>query len=118
MASLSTAASRVCLRSTALARPAVRALSCTASRNDSDAASYSSPFQKVSGASKGNRIPDFGKYISDNSEGRNKLFGYFMVGTMGALTAAGAKSTVQGALGSPNCAMHDLFPSLGFFLVA
>jgi hypothetical protein len=27
------------------------------------------------------------------------VFQYFMVGTMGALTAAGAKATVQGMLG-------------------
>lgn len=93
MASLSTA-SRLCLRSAARpAVPAVRALSTTAMRPDSAASSYTSPFK--GSESKGNKIPDFGKYMS-NSGDKNKLFSYFMVGTMGALTAAGAKSTVQG----------------------
>lgn len=100
MASLASA-SRLCLRSAA-ARPAatpsaVRAISTTATRSDSSAASssYQSPF-KVGASSKGNSIPDFGKYMSKKGEGSNKLFSYFMVGTMGALSAAGAKSTVQG----------------------
>jgi hypothetical protein len=48
------------------------------------------------GSDKGSSIPDFGKYMSKKGEGNNKLFSYFMVGTMGALSAAGAKSTVQG----------------------
>ncbi|TQW00811.1 hypothetical protein V2A60_001851 [Cordyceps javanica] len=93
MAALSTA-SRLCLRSAAkpAAMPAVRALSSTAVRADGAAASYSSPFK---GTSKGSEIPDFGKYMSAKPEGNNKLFSYFMVGAMGALTAAGAKSTVQ-----------------------
>lgn len=92
MASLSTA-SRLCLRSAAQPTAvAARALSTTAMRPDA-AASYSSPFK---GQSKASQIPDFGKYMSKKPEGNNKLFSYFMVGTMGALTAAGAKSTVQG----------------------
>ncbi|OAA60808.1 ubiquinol-cytochrome c reductase iron-sulfur subunit [Cordyceps fumosorosea ARSEF 2679] len=92
MAALSNA-SRVCLRSAATpAMPAaVRALSSTAVRADG-AASYSSPFK---GQSKASQIPDFGKYMSAKPEGNNKLFSYFMVGAIGALTAAGAKSTVQ-----------------------
>lgn len=93
MASLSTA-SRLCLRAAAKpAMPAVRALSTTAMRPDAAASSYSSPFK---GETKGSQIPDFGKYMSQKPEGNNKLFSYFMVGAMGALTAAGAKSTVQG----------------------
>ena len=90
MASLSTA-SRVCLRSAAKPTvPAVRALSSTAMRPDS--ATYSSPFK---GYSKASNIPNFGKYMSGSPETNNKTFSYFMVGTMGAITAAGAKSTVQ-----------------------
>lgn len=89
MASLTTA-SRVCLRSAAKpAVPAVRALSSTATRNE---ATYSSPFK---GYTKASNIPNFGKYISSGNENVNKTFSYFMVGTMGAITAAGAKSTVQ-----------------------
>lgn len=98
MASLAHA-SRACLRSAAKA-PAVRAaaLSTTTVRPAEGGASapwtsYHSPFK---GASKGAQIPDFGKYVSKSGEGPNKLVQYFMVGAMGALTAAGAKSTVQG----------------------
>ncbi|KAM5375270.1 hypothetical protein ACJZ2D_006099 [Fusarium nematophilum] len=94
MATLATA-SRVCLRAAARpAVPAVRALSTTAVRPDSAAASaaYSSPFK---GETKGSKIPDFGKYVSNNGEGKNKLISYFMVGALGAVSAAGAKSTVQ-----------------------
>ena len=40
-------------------------------------------------------IPSFKKYRSGN-ETSNKVFQYFMVGTMGALSALGAKATVQG----------------------
>lgn len=94
MASLSTA-SRLCLRSAAKpAVPAVRALSSTAIRSDSASGTYTSPFK---GAEAGNKIPSFGKYVSKDKPATNKLFSYFMVGTMGALTAAGAKSTVSGA---------------------
>ncbi|KXH49970.1 cytochrome b-c1 complex subunit Rieske [Colletotrichum nymphaeae SA-01] len=86
--------SRTCLRQIARTSPstAARALSTSATRNDSTATSYSSPFK---GAQKGSSIPDFSKYMSKGSAGTNQLFGYFMVGTMGAITAAGAKSTVQ-----------------------
>lgn len=94
MATLATA-SRLCLRSAAKpAVPAVRALSTTAMRPDSATASgYSSPFR---GETKGSKIPDFGAYVSKNGENRNKLYSYFMVGALGAVSAAGAKSTVQG----------------------
>ncbi|KAG6013038.1 hypothetical protein E4U54_007165 [Claviceps lovelessii] len=96
MASL-TSASRLCLRSAAAAAkpvaPAVRAISSTAVRSDSAASSYQSPFKM--GSDKGSSIPDFSKYMNNKGEGKNKVFSYFMVGTMGALSAAGAKSTVQ-----------------------
>ena len=41
-------------------------------------------------------VPDFGKYKSGRDEITNRVFHYFMVGTFGALTAMGAKATVQG----------------------
>ncbi|CAH0048568.1 unnamed protein product [Clonostachys solani] len=94
-----TNATRVCLRSAAASKAtAVRAaaLSTTAAaRGDSATAytQYSSPFKQ--GGSKGSKIPDFGKYVSKNAGDSNKLVSYFMVGAMGAITAAGAKSTVQ-----------------------
>jgi len=92
MASLATAATRQVLRSTC-SKTAVRAISSTAvARADAAGASYSSPFKGTE--QKGSKIPDFSKYMS-GGEGGNKTFQYFMVGTMGAITAAGAKSTVQ-----------------------
>ncbi|KAH7134375.1 Rieske [2Fe-2S] iron-sulfur domain-containing protein [Dactylonectria macrodidyma] len=93
MATLSTA-SRMCLRSAAKpVVPAVRALSTSAMRPGSATASaYSSPFK---GEQKGNQIPNFGGYVSKNGENKNKLYSYFMVGALGAVSAAGAKSTVQ-----------------------
>ncbi|GAB0139031.1 hypothetical protein EsDP_00007248 [Epichloe bromicola] len=93
MASL-TSTYRLCLRSAAKpVVPAVRAISSTAVRSDSAASSYQSPFKM--GSDKGSSIPDFSKYMNNKGEDKNKVFSYFMVGTMGALSAAGAKSTVQ-----------------------
>ena len=62
-------------------------------QRDAASGSYTSPFK---GESKGSKIPDFSKYTG-GTPNTNLLFQYFMVGTMGAITAAGAKSTVQGA---------------------
>ncbi|ROT42993.1 cytochrome b-c1 complex subunit Rieske [Sodiomyces alkalinus F11] len=86
-------ASRTCVRqlSRSGAPASARALSTTVARPDSTA-SYSSPFK---GAQKGNEIPDFSKYVSKTSGSKNQLYSYFMVGALGAITAAGAKSTVQ-----------------------
>ena len=42
------------------------------------------------------KIPSFGRYMSKKGETSNRTFQYFMVGTMGALAAMGAKATVQG----------------------
>lgn len=74
---------------------AVRALSASATVRDAVPGSYSSPFK---GETKASRIPDWSKYMAKGSVNTNTLVSYFMVGTMGAITAAGAKSTVQGAL--------------------
>ena len=52
-----------------------------------------SPFR---GESRSTKVPDFSKYTGGSFDS-NLLFQYFMVGTMGAITAAGAKSTVHGA---------------------
>lgn len=71
----------------------VRAISTTTQLRDAPASSYSSPFK---GTQKGNDIPNWGNYMSADSASTNKMFQYFMVGTLGAITAAGAKSTVQG----------------------
>ncbi|KAF1816907.1 ubiquinol-cytochrome c reductase-like protein iron-sulfur subunit [Eremomyces bilateralis CBS 781.70] len=74
---------------------------CTAlqKRNVSQASgtsSFDSPFRGVGNQhDHTTKIPDFSKYRSKSSEGGNKVFSYFMVGSMGALTAMGAKSTVN-----------------------
>ncbi|KHJ30940.1 putative ubiquinol-cytochrome c reductase iron-sulfur subunit [Erysiphe necator] len=68
----------------------IRALSTSSLRQD--ATVYESPFKTNS---KTTRIPDFSKYKSSSGPNSNLVFQYFMVGTMGALTAAGAKATVQ-----------------------
>lgn len=44
--------------------------------------------------------PDFSSYLNKRSEDKNKAFTYFMVGSMGLLSAAGAKSTVETFLSS------------------
>jgi len=48
------------------------------------------------GGDAASKIPDFSHYRSKQGSNSNLVFQYFMVGTMGALTAAGAKATVQG----------------------
>jgi len=42
------------------------------------------------------KIPDFSHYKSSRSESENRTFSYVMAGSFGALTAMGAKATVQG----------------------
>lgn len=83
----------------------VRALSTTPALRDGDAttgtynpSAYHSPFK---GETRGTKIPNWGSYMSKGSTGTNNLMSYFMVGTMGAITAAGAKSTVQGEFPLP-----------------
>lgn len=76
---------------------AVRALSTSAAKRDAPTSSFDSPFRGM-GNDAGSKIPDFSNYRSKSGTNSNLLFQYFMVGTMGALTAAGAKATVQGTL--------------------
>lgn len=67
---------------------------CISTSDTKNAASYESPFKGADTS----RIPDFGHYRSKSGSRNNLVFQYFMVGSMGALTAAGAKATVQGTL--------------------
>jgi ubiquinol-cytochrome c reductase iron-sulfur subunit len=93
--SLARGASRTCCRVSSVS--GTRALSTSPQLNDAPTTvhgTYTSPFK---GETKGSKIPDFGHYYAKSSSRTNGLFSYFMVGTMGAVTAAGAKSTVQGA---------------------
>ncbi|KAL8902543.1 MAG: hypothetical protein Q9207_004619 [Kuettlingeria erythrocarpa] len=55
---------------------------------------YESPFRDEEHVPS-TKIPSFAAYMSKKPEVSNKVFQYFMVGTMGLLTAAGAKATVQ-----------------------
>jgi hypothetical protein len=72
----------------------IRALSISSKKSDTTS-SFDSPFRGM-GNDKASKIPDFGKYKSKSGTDTNLVFQYFMVGAMGALTAAGAKATVQG----------------------
>jgi ubiquinol-cytochrome c reductase iron-sulfur subunit len=90
-----TSTARACVRAASQASSVpMRALSTsTALCAASSSSSYSSPFN---GHSKGTQIPDFSKYKVGSNEESKKLFSYFTVGALGAVSAAGAKSTVQG----------------------
>lgn len=58
---------------------------------------FDSPYHRSGGTTRRTTdIPDFSKYKSNRDEITNRVFQYFMVGTFGALTAMGAKATVQG----------------------
>lgn len=78
--------------------PAARAVvgSCQQQRRVSDGAkaSFDSPFGSKGYAST-MKVPDFSKYSSNSSPRSNQMFSYFMAGTMGLVTAVGAKATVQ-----------------------
>ncbi|KAJ4289461.1 ubiquinol--cytochrome-c reductase catalytic subunit rip1 [Collariella sp. IMI 366227] len=89
MAPLSTM-SRTLARSAARLPTAVRAVSTTPALRDASS-SYESPFKGEPKTS----VPDFSKYMSKGKGSSNALISYFMVGTLGAISAAGAKSTVQ-----------------------
>jgi hypothetical protein len=69
----------------------------TAQRRHRSQATFDSPFKTIEHDT--TKIPDFGHYMSKRGEASNKVFQYFMAGTMGALAAAGAKATVQGSFG-------------------
>ncbi|KAG9234632.1 putative cytochrome b-c1 complex subunit Rieske, mitochondrial [Amylocarpus encephaloides] len=71
----------------------IRALSTSSKRSDATS-SFDSPFRGM-GNDKASNIPDFSNYRSKQGTKSNLVFQYFMVGTMGALTAAGAKATVN-----------------------
>jgi ubiquinol-cytochrome c reductase iron-sulfur subunit len=80
--------SRALVRSAAAARlpkttTAVRAMSSSPALRDAASSTFQSPFKGESKSTKG-------------SGSSNALISYFMVGTLGAISAAGAKSTVQG----------------------
>jgi hypothetical protein len=96
--SVSTAASlaRQCARPSAVRASAAALQVRNAGSSATTAESYTSPFRGTSNHKDTTHIPDFKKYRNSGGETQNKVFQYFMVGTMGAITALGAKATVQG----------------------
>lgn len=63
----------------------------------SPSSSFDSPFGRSQESSPSSlKIPSFGKYASKGGETPNKVFSYFMAGSMGLISAVGAKATVQG----------------------
>ncbi|KAH0848673.1 hypothetical protein FOPE_02701 [Fonsecaea pedrosoi] len=60
----------------------------------SGSSSFQSPFRTPKYDTR--KIPSFKTYESKNSEVTNRVFQYFMAGSMGLLAAAGAKNTVIG----------------------
>ena len=64
--------------------------------NATHASPYTSPFRGTSDHKDTTSIPSFKAYRNKGGETQAKVFQYFMVGTMGAVSALGAKATVQG----------------------
>ncbi|OAL54600.1 cytochrome b-c1 complex subunit Rieske, mitochondrial precursor [Pyrenochaeta sp. DS3sAY3a] len=92
MPALATSARAVARSWTAHQLPVARA-GCTAMQTRAaSASSFDSPFK---GGPDSTKIPSFAAYRNKGGETGPKVFQYFMVGTMGALTALGAKNTVQ-----------------------
>ena len=89
--------------------PVARA-GCTAMQTRSaSASSFDSPFK---GSPDSTKIPSFAAYRNKGGETGPKVFQYFMVGTMGALSALGAKNTVQGRYTIPAYELAELWKSL------
>lgn len=82
----SNAAIRTCAR---IPSPLYRMGSIAVQKRFQSQATFESPYDST-------KVPSFAKYRSKGGEDKMKLYQYFMVGTFGALTAFGAKATVQG----------------------
>ncbi|KAF2403650.1 ubiquinol-cytochrome c reductase-like protein iron-sulfur subunit [Trichodelitschia bisporula] len=73
----------------------LRASSAVAQKRHISEVSQTSSFDSPFKAHRTTEIPSFAHYKSSGGENGGKLFQYFMVGTMGAVSAMGAKATVQ-----------------------
>ncbi|OXV11360.1 hypothetical protein Egran_00886 [Elaphomyces granulatus] len=62
---------------------------------DAPKSSFDSPFGRSNESSSTIKIPDFSKYASKSSPTTNKVFSYFVAGSLGLASAVGAKATVQ-----------------------
>ncbi|OJD20269.1 hypothetical protein ACJ73_08396, partial [Blastomyces percursus] len=65
------------------------------STSTSTTSSFDSPFGQSKESTSTLKIPSFKKYASKSGESSNKVFSYFMAGSMGLVTAVGAKATVH-----------------------
>ncbi|KAL5116502.1 ubiquinol--cytochrome-c reductase catalytic subunit rip1 [Pleosporales sp. CAS-2024a] len=72
--------------------PVARAACTALQTRNASSSSFDSPFK---GSADTTKIPSFAAYRNNGGETGPKVFQYFMVGTMGALSALGAKATVQ-----------------------
>ncbi|PGH05582.1 ubiquinol-cytochrome c reductase, iron-sulfur subunit [Helicocarpus griseus UAMH5409] len=67
----------------------------SATNTTATTSSFDSPFGQSKESQSTLKIPSFKKYASKSGENSNKVFSYFMAGSMGLVTAVGAKATVQ-----------------------
>ncbi|KAF2143852.1 uncharacterized protein K452DRAFT_285890 [Aplosporella prunicola CBS 121167] len=93
MPALTTTASSLVRAAARTQLPAVRASATALQKRSESSASFDSPFK----GAKTTSIPTkaWKKYRNSGGETGQKVFQYFMVGSMGAITAMGAKNTVQ-----------------------
>lgn len=90
--------------------PVARAGCSAMQTRNASASSFDSPFK---GTPESTKIPSFAAYRNKSGEQSTKVFQYFMVGTMGALSALGAKATVQGKYTAPAHTMAALRMGIG-----
>jgi ubiquinol-cytochrome c reductase iron-sulfur subunit len=78
----------------------LRRSTCLAKPSLTSAARYATTNNPVGGASSF-QVPDFSPYLKENrNSDSNRVFSYFMVGTLGVVSAAAARATVQDFLSS------------------
>ncbi|KAK2736732.1 hsp70 nucleotide exchange factor fes1 [Myotisia sp. PD_48] len=104
MSSLATSAasvSRACARQSTFALPRTLVAARQQRRSRSTEAeiaptsSFQSPFAQNNDTTSTLKVPSFGKYVSPRRESSNKVFSYFVAGSLGMMSAVGAKATVQ-----------------------
>lgn len=100
LSSASAALLRSCARQqlpSHVARTAVAGVQQQRSASNAGAkSSFESPFANSEHADATLKIPNFKKYMSKSSPSTNKVFSYFVAGSMGLGSAVGAKATVHG----------------------
>ncbi|OKL61161.1 Cytochrome b-c1 complex subunit Rieske, mitochondrial [Talaromyces atroroseus] len=94
LTSASTALLRACARQQLPTNVARSAIAAGQQRGVAAKSSFESPFGR-SEETDTLKIPNFKKYTSKVSPTTNKVFSYFVAGTMGLGSAVGAKATVQ-----------------------